>query len=244
MICHHTLRLSLNQHECFVNTQYIINTSLSYLPLPTPNGQQVSVLLEELRAIYPQANISYDVEKINISLNTQKEPWFLKMNPNGRIPVLIDRSRDNFAVFETAAILLYLAQHYDPEYKFWFNPSTNPNEYSEMLQWIFFGHGGVGPMQGQSTHFHHAAPEVIPYARKRYFDETKRLYGVLDIRLANRDYLAGEGRGKYSLADIKAFPWVKIHTYAGIEALDEWPSVKAWLERCVARDGVQAGLKV
>ncbi|KAJ3510301.1 hypothetical protein NLJ89_g4760 [Agrocybe chaxingu] len=156
-------------------------------------------------------SIDYDVEKINFAQNTQKEPWFIKLNPNGRIPTIIDRSRNNFAVFETAAINLYLAQHYDKGYVFWFDPTKEPDNYSEMLQWIFFAHGGVGPMQGQANHFNKFAPEDIPYAKKRYTEETKRLFGVLEIRLKDRDYLAGSGRGKYSLADIKAFPWPGSH---------------------------------
>ncbi|KAF9465391.1 glutathione S-transferase [Collybia nuda] len=208
----------------------------------TPNGHQVSVLLEELKAAYPGGNTDYDLEIINMGLGTQKEPWFLKLNPNGRIPVLVDRSQDNFAVFESSAILLYLAQQYDKDHKFWFNPSTNLKEHSEMMQWMFFTHGGIDPMQGQSNHFRHFAP--IPYARDYFLDETKRCYGVLEIRLADRDYLAGEGKGKYSLADIKTFPWVRLHAFTGIETLDEWPNVKAWVRRCEAREGAQAGINL
>ncbi|KJA25084.1 hypothetical protein HYPSUDRAFT_437800 [Hypholoma sublateritium FD-334 SS-4] len=208
----------------------------------TPNGFQVSIFLEELRAIDP--SIDYDVFKIVISTMVQKEPWFIKLNPNGRFPVIVDHSRNDFVVFETAAILLYLAQHYDKNHIFWFNSQSEPDDYSEMLQWIFFGHGGIGPMQGQSHHFQNYAPEVIPYAQKRYLDETKRLYNVLEIRLQDRDWLAGPGRGKYSLADIKSFPWVRRHPFAGIETLDEFPRVKAWVERNYARAGVEAGLKV
>ncbi|KAJ6509882.1 glutathione S-transferase [Mycena vitilis] len=210
---------------------------------PTPNGHKVTIYLEELKALYP--NVDYDVERIDISTNRQKEPWFIKLNPNGRIPVLVDRSRDDFVVFETAAILLYLADHYDKDKKFYFDSKTNPNEYSELLQWIFFAHGGVGPMQGQSNHFQRSAPEDIPYAKKRYVDETKRLYGVLEIRLsADRDWLVGAGRGKLSIADFNVFAWVRIHKYAGIESIDEFPNVKAWVERLLARPGVQVGITV
>jgi len=206
----------------------------------TPNGKQPTILLEELKAAY--GFVDYDIEKINIFRNEQKEPWFIKLNPNGRIPVLVDRSRNNFAVFETAAILLYLEQHYDKEFKFSFDPVKQPDDYSEMLQWIFFVHGGVAPMQGQAGHFNRA-PEDILYAKKRYIDETKRLYGVLEIRLANRKYLAGPGEGTYSVADIKTAPWIRIHTFSGVvETLDEWPNVKAWLARVEERPAVQAGL--
>jgi len=210
---------------------------------PTPNGLKVSVLLEELRAVYGSA-VDYDVHKIDISKNTQKEPWFIKLNPNGRIPVLVDRSRNNFAVFETAAILLYLEKHYDKEKRFVFDEESQPDEFSEMLQWIFFAHGGVGPMQGQANHFNRYAPESIPYAKKRYIDETKRLYGVMEIRLANRDYLAGPGRGTYSIADINVFPWVRRYEFAGIESVDEFPNLKAWIERVNSRETVKAGLAV
>jgi len=99
-------------------------------------------------------------------------------------------------------------------------------------------------MQGQANHFKNAAPEDIPYAKKRYLDEAKRLYNVLEIRLTGRDYLAGPAKGKYSIADLKAFCWVKFHKYAGIDDLDEWPGVKAWVERIDARPAVQVGLNV
>lgn len=212
----------------------------------TPNGVVPSIYLEELKRAYPDSTstFDYDATKIDISTNVQKEDWFIKLNPNGRIPVLIDQSRNNFPVFETSAILLYLAQHYDPEHKFSFSPKGEPNEYSDMIQWLFFAHGGIGPMQGQNHHFNKYAPEDIPYGKKRYLDETKRLYGVLDIRLKDREYLAGAGKGKYSLADIKTFPWIRIHAHAMIPTLDEFPNVKAWVERCVNREAVEVGLKV
>jgi len=103
---------------------------------PTPNGLPISFFLEDLKAINPI--VDYDFVKINIGKNTQKEPWFIKMNPNGRIPVLVDRSRGNFNVFESSAILLYLVQHYDKDFKFWFDAEKDPNDYNEMLQWLFF----------------------------------------------------------------------------------------------------------
>ncbi|EIW61859.1 glutathione S-transferase C-terminal-like protein [Trametes versicolor FP-101664 SS1] len=207
----------------------------------TPNGHKVSVFLEELKAAY---GVEYDVEKIDISKNTQKEPWFIKLNPNGRIPVLVDRNRDNFTVFETAAILLYLQQFYDKENKFGFDKDKAPNDYSELLQWIFFAHGGVGPMQGQANHFNKYAPESIPYAKKRYTEETKRLYGVLEIRLQDRDYLVGPGRGTYSIADINVIAWIRFHKIAGIESLDEWPRLKDWVERSTARPAFQEGVTI
>ncbi|KAG1882591.1 glutathione S-transferase [Suillus subluteus] len=217
----------------------------------TPNGRKVSVFLEELRAVYGE-KVDYDVEKIDIARNVQKEPWFIKLNPNGRIPVLVDRAREDFVVFETAAILLYLEQHYDPERKLGFDPVSQPNDYSDMLQWMLWAHGGVGPMQGQglaANHFNRFAPVDIPYAKNRYILETKRLYGVMEIRLTDRDYLAGPGRGVYSAADINVFPWrvpalINVHQFAGVESLDEWPTLQMWFGRIEARKAVQDGLAI
>jgi len=207
---------------------------------PTPNGKKVTAFLEELKLAYP--GIDYEVEKIDISKDIQKEPWFIKLNPNGRIPVLVDTNRNDFVIFETAAILLYLQQHYDNDNKFGFDPVTEPNDYSEALQWILFAHGGVGPMQGQLNHFNKFAPEKLPYAINRYLNETKRLYGVLQIRLEDRDWLAGPGRGKFSVADINVLPWIRIHAFSGVETLDEWPALKAWVARTEERPGVAKGV--
>ncbi|KIJ69987.1 hypothetical protein HYDPIDRAFT_104656 [Hydnomerulius pinastri MD-312] len=216
---------------------------LLFYTAPTPNGHKVSIMLEELKAAYGDA-IKYEVEKIDISTNRQKEPFFIALNPNGRIPVIVDRSHkpEPFPVFESAAILLYLVRKYDTEGRFSF-PAGSDDE-SEMLQWIFFAHGGVGPMQGQAHHFRHYAPEDIPYGKKRYTDETFRLYNVLNIRLEGRDYLAGPGKGKLSVADINVVPWVRIYKHAGIENLDALPNVKAWLERILDRPAVKAGIAV
>ncbi|KAI0035338.1 glutathione S-transferase-like protein [Vararia minispora EC-137] len=208
----------------------------------TPNGYKVSVFLEELKAAY--GGPDYDTHAFNIWENKQKEPWFIAINPNGRIPAITDRSRNNFNVFESAAILLYLAQHYDKEKRFTFDPVTEPDDYSEMLQWIFFAHGGVGPMNGQANFFTHYAPEKIPYAINRYVNETKRLYSVLEIRLKDRDYLAGPGRGKYTIADSNLWGWIHIHAYSITPTLDEWPVLKAWYNRLAARPAHQAGLNV
>ncbi|KAJ4464829.1 glutathione S-transferase C-terminal-like protein [Lentinula aciculospora] len=223
---------------------------------PTPNGFKVAVFLEELRNTY---GFSYEVQPVNVAKEEQKEPWFIAINPNGRIPAIVDRSRNDFVVFETAAILIYLQQHYDTENKFGWDTKDNADEYSEMLQWIFFAHGGVGPMQGQLNHFRNAASEVVPYALNRqfrissyvrpshaslmpvadvgYLNEVKRLYGVLDIRLGqDRDYLAGPGRGMYSIADMNVLPWLRIREYSGLENLDEWPNVKRWCDNTLTRD--------
>ncbi|GAB1526244.1 hypothetical protein RhiTH_009411 [Rhizoctonia solani] len=209
----------------------------------TPNGHKVSIALEELKEAY---NFQYEVYKIDFHKTEQKEPWFLKINPNGRIPALVDRSRDNFAVFESAAILLYVAQHYDVERKFSYDPVIDPDLYSEQLQWLFFTHGGIGPMQGQAGHFYRYAVEKIPYAINRYINETKRLYSVLNDRLVDREYLVGLGKGKYGIADINTYPWVRFSSWVGIESLEEFPNldIKAWVKRISERPQVKSGLDI
>jgi glutathione S-transferase len=180
---------------------------------------------------------------MNLSALEQKEPWYLKLNPNGRIPTLVDRARDNFAVFETAAILLYLQEHYDKDNKFGWDSKENPEEFSQTLQWLFFVNSGVGPMQGQLGHFTWA-PVDIPYAKQRYFDETKRLYGVLESRLSqDRDWLVGPGRGKYTIADINGMGWVRSAPRLGID-FNEFPNVKKWHDAVTSRPGFNAGVNV
>ncbi|KAE9407755.1 hypothetical protein BT96DRAFT_914425 [Gymnopus androsaceus JB14] len=192
--------------------------------------------------------ISTTSESIDISKNVQKEPWFLKMNPNGQIPVLVDRSRNDHVVSESGAILLYLQQHYDTDNKFGWDAKANPDEYIEVLQWIFFAYWGIGPMQNQLQHFN-TVPEKIPYAIDRYLNETKRLYGVLEIRLGSgegeRDWLVGPGPGCIpSLISMSYRGKVYYSAYAGIESLDEWPNLKKWLERACARPSSAAGLHI
>ncbi|OJT08078.1 Disulfide-bond oxidoreductase YfcG [Trametes pubescens] len=236
--------------------RYSTATSPSAKPLSlytwrTPNGRKVSIFLEELKAHY---GLAYDVHPVDISTGAQKAPSFLRLNPNGRIPVLVDANRSSgspgHAVFESGAILLYLAQHYDTLRTFAADPQADAETYSEVLQWLFFTHGGIGPMQGQAGHFVRAAPEDIPYAKKRYIDETKRLYGVLDVRLKDREWLTGPDKGTYSIADMNALPWVTVHGFIEIETLDEWPNVKglhceqAWVERAMERPAVKAGMQV
>ncbi|KAG6826633.1 hypothetical protein H0H93_016347, partial [Arthromyces matolae] len=200
---------SLNQgQQRFTSSTRKLNARRVEHPLllytaATPNGRKVSALLEELKG---EIGLQYDVHKVTLSNDEQKEPWFIKLNPNGRIPVLVDPNREKFAIFESAAILLYLEHFYDLKRIFSFNPMKQPNLYSEMLQWIFWAHGGLGPMSGQANHFRRAAPMQIPYAQQRYTNETRRLYGVMELRLADRQYLAGSGEGKYSIADINAHP--------------------------------------
>eukprot|EP01120_Amphizonella_sp_Union-15-10_P006710 TRINITY_DN219_c0_g2_i2.p1 TRINITY_DN219_c0_g2~~TRINITY_DN219_c0_g2_i2.p1 ORF type:complete len:241 (-),score=73.19 TRINITY_DN219_c0_g2_i2:7-681(-) len=194
----------------------------------TPNGWKVSIILEEL-------GIPYNLHHIQMSKNEQKEEWFLKINPNGRIPAIIDHSNEDFAVFESAAILIYLAE------KFPGGEKLLPKDFkhrSEVLQWSFFQMGGVGPMQGQANHFTKYAPEKIEYAIKRYQDETRRLYSVLERALEGKEYLVNN---QYSVADILNFSWVLIHDYCGV-TLDGLPNLKKWVERIAKRPAVVKGI--
>jgi glutathione S-transferase len=155
----------------------------SHSPLPgTPNGVKASILLEELKEAY---NKPYTAQSINISQNTQKQPWYTALNPNGRIPTIVDHDRGAFPVFEGLAILGYLTRHYDPDHRFSF--PVDSDDYSVAEQWMAWQHGGLGPMQGQANHFLRAAPDKIAYGIQRYVGETERLYGVLDKRLEGRD---------------------------------------------------------
>ncbi len=193
---------------------------------PTPNGWKVSIMLEEL-------GLPYEVRVIALDTLEQKEDWFLRINPNGRIPAIVDRDEDDFAVFESGAILVYLAEKTG---KLLPQPAR---ERSVVLQWLMFQMAGVGPMQGQSNVFFRYAPEKIEYAIQRYQKETKRLYTVLDKRLADVEYLAGD----YSIADIATWPWVILHGWAGVE-IDDLPNLRHWLERVGERPAVQAGRAV
>ncbi|KXX81566.1 Disulfide-bond oxidoreductase YfcG [Madurella mycetomatis] len=221
-------------------TGLIAKSGIELLTFGTPNGHKVSVFLEELKEAY---GTDYTVQSINISKNTQKQPWYTALNPNGRIPTIVDHDRGGFVVFEGLAILTYLARHYDPEHKFSF--PIDSDDYSVCEQWISWQHGGLGPMQGQANHFLGAAPEKIPYPTQRYVGETERLYGILDARLAERDYVAGPGpRGTYSIADMSLVGWVNISRYSGLDVPGQFPHVQAWYDRLLARPAVQRGLTV
>lgn len=193
---------------------------------PTPNGWKVSILLEEI-------GLPYRVHAIQLLENEQKQEGFLRINPNGRIPAIVDRDEGDFAVFESGAILLYLAEKTG---RLW---PADRKQRSLVTQWLMFQMAGVGPMQGQAHVFLRYAPERIDYAIRRYQTETKRLYTVLDHRLAQAEYLAGE----YSLADIATWPWVFFHSWAGIE-LDDLPHLARWLRAVGERPAVQRGRDV
>ncbi|EPG65784.1 glutathione S-transferase family protein [Leptospira wolffii] len=193
----------------------------------TPNGKKVSIMLEEL-------GLPYNVHPINLGKLEQKEEWYLKINPNGRIPAIVDTDNGNFPVFESGAILIYLAEKTGK-----FLPK-DPKERSIAIQWLMFQMGGVGPMQGQANHFIKFAPEKIPYAMKRYYDETKRLYSVLERRLSESEYLAGN---ELSVADIATWPWVKGRSYIDL-GLEDYPKLKAWEEKLGNRPGFIKGSEI
>ena len=181
-------------------------------------------MLEELA-------LPYQAVWLNLGELQQREPWFLKINPNGRIPAIVDRDEDDFAVFESGAILLYLAEKTGR-----LLPSETKAR-STVLQWLMFQMGGVGPMQGQANVFYRYAAEKIDYAINRYRRETRRLYEVLDTRLENNEYLAGE----YSIADIATWPWVTGHEWAGV-SLGGLEQLQRWERLIAARPAVQRGI--
>ena len=193
---------------------------------PTPNGWKASIMLEE-------TGLPYTVQAIDLGKLVQKEPWFLAINPNGRIPAVVDRDAGDFAVFESGAILVYLAEKTGK-----LLPADAKGR-SVAIQWLMFQMGGVGPMQGQANVFFRYAPDKIQYAIDRYQNETRRLYEVLDRRLSQVEYLAGD----YSIADVATWPWVSIHGWAGV-SIDGLPHLSRWIETVGARPAVQAGRAV
>jgi glutathione S-transferase len=193
---------------------------------PTPNGWKASIMLEEI-------GVPYTVHPIDLGALEQKEPGYLEINPNGRVPTIVDRDADDFAVFESGAILLYLAE------KTGRLLAGEPRQRFVAIQWLMFQMGGVGPMQGQANVFFRYAPEKIQYAIDRYHNETRRLYTVLDRRLGEAEYLAGD----YGIADIATWPWVSIHAWAGVE-VEGLPHLERWIEAVGARPAVQRGRAV
>lgn len=193
---------------------------------PTPNGWKVSVALEEL-------GLPYQVRPIDLSKNEQKEEWFLALNPNGRIPVIVDHDNGDFAVFESGAILVYLAEKAGKLLP------QEPKERSRVLQWLMFQMGGVGPMMGQANVFYRYAPEKIEYAIQRYQRESRRLFEVLERRLKDHEFLTEE----YSIADIANWCWVHTYKWSG-SSVEGLPGVQRWLEAIAARPAVQRGKAV
>lgn len=192
----------------------------------TPNGQKISIALEEL-------GLPYTVHALRFDQLEQKTAEYLKINPNGRIPALVDRANDDFAVFESGAILLYLAEQTGQ-----LLPQDAKGR-SLVTQWLMLQMGGIGPMQGQANVFFRYYPEKLQGPIERYQHETRRLYEVLDSRLAEVEYLAGD----YSIADIATYPWVRIHDWAGV-AVDGLVHLQRWMTTMAARPAVQRGLLV
>jgi GST-like protein len=191
----------------------------------TPNGHKVTMFLEEV-------GLPYKILPINIGKGEQFDPVFLAIAPNNRIPAIVDHAPANgtgpISIFESGAILLYLAEKTG---KFL---ATDLATRTETLQWLFWQMGGLGPMAGQNHHFAGYAPEKIPYAITRYVKETNRLYGVLDRRLAERPYLAGD----YSIADMASYPWIVPHERQG-QKLEDFPNLKRWFDAIASRPATQ-----
>jgi len=192
----------------------------------TPNGWKASIMLEEV-------GLPYAVKALRLDKLEQKQEAFLRINPNGRIPAIVDRDEGDFPVFESGAILLYLAEKTGK-----LLPPDRKGR-SRAIQWLMFQMSGVGPMQGQANVFFRYAPERIEYAIQRYQNETKRLYTVLDRQLADHEYLAGG----YSIADVATWPWVSIHGWAGV-AIDDLPHLQRWIALVGERPAVQRGRAV
>ena len=192
----------------------------------TPNGFKVSIALEEL-------GLPYKVIPLDFATMEQKKPEFLAINPNGRIPAIVDRDNGDFAVFESGAILIYLAEKTGKLLP------QDPKRRSQAIQWLMSQMGGVGPMMGQANAFYRYFPEKIPAAIERYQKEGRRLFEVLDGHLAHHEYLADE----YSIADIATWPWVRIHDWSGI-SIEGLVLLQAWMARMEARPACQKGITI
>ena len=189
----------------------------------TPNGQKASIMLEE-------CGLPYNVHPVNISKDEQFAPDFLKISPNNKIPAIVDTDT-GYSVFESGAILIYLAEKTGR-----FLPQEPKLRY-QTLEWLMFQMGGVGPMLGQAHHFLRFNPGKAPYAEERYGNEAKRLYGVIDRRLADSRFLACHD---YTIADIATWPWIARHEWQGVR-LDDFPGVRRWYDEIRARPAVQRG---
>ena len=191
----------------------------------TPNGRKASIMLEEVE-------LPYNVHKIDITKNDQFTPEYVAINPNSKIPSIIDQET-GITVFESGAILIYLAEKTGK-----FLPIDQKGRF-QVLEWLMLQMGGVGPMFGQLNHFKKFAKEKIPYAIERYEKETLRLYGVLDKQLADKEYLCSD----YSIADIATYPWLAVYEFQGL-TLDNHPNLKRWVEAVQQRKAVQRGMIV
>ena len=196
---------------------------------PTPNGHKVHIMLEEI-------GLEYRVIPVDINQGAQFEPDFLAISPNNKMPAMVDHDGpdgESYSLFESGAILMYLADKTDQ-----LLPKNMAQRY-DVIQWLMFQMGSIGPLLGQTHHFRVYAPEKIPYAVDRYTNEAARLYSVMDRRLAESEYLAGE----YSIADIACFPWLRRPERQG-QSHDDYPNLKRWFDAIAARPAVQRGVEV
>ena len=192
----------------------------------TPNGYKASIVLEELE-------LAYQMHALNLGAGEQKQPEFLLISPNGRIPAIVDREAGDFSVFESGAILVYLAE------KTGRLLPTEAKKRSQVMQWLMFQMGGIGPMMGQANVFFRYFDEKLPKVIARYQNESKRLFTVLEVRLKDREYLAGE----FSIADIANWAWVRSHGWSGVE-IDDLPNLQRWVNRIYERPACQRGIEV
>ena len=195
---------------------------------PTSNGRKINIMVEEI-------GVEYKIHPIPIGKDAQFTPEFTALNPNQKIPAIVDQDGPGgkpYTLFESGAILMYMGEKHGQLF-----PQEMAKRY-EVTQWLMFQMGGVGPIFGQTHHFRRAAPEKVPYGIERYTKETRRLWGVMDGRLADNEWLAV---GEFTIADIAVFPWTMRYEWQGI-SLDEFPNVKRWFEAVDARPGVQRGL--
>lgn len=198
---------------------------IDFYTWPTPNCRKVSILLEEL-------GLPYETHPVDINDGAQHKPEFLAISPNNKVPAIVDRDT-GFALFESGAILLYLAEKHGK-----FLPK-DPQARADVTQWLMWQMGGLGPMAGQAHHFLKNNPGKAPYAEERFKTETARLYRVLNQQLDGRDYICGD----YSIADIACWPWVSRHEWHQVDLAD-YPNVRAWYRRILSRDAVQKGYHV
>jgi glutathione S-transferase/GST-like protein len=192
----------------------------------TPNGHKISIALEEL-------GLPYAVHPLKLTAGEQKQPWFLAINPNGRIPAIIDCDAGDFAVFESGAILIYLAE------KMGRLLPADPQSRSRVIQWLMFQMGGIGPMMGQANVFYRYFPQKIQPAIDRYQGEVRRLFNVLNGQLKDHEYLAGD----YSIADIANWAWVRTHNWSGV-GLEGLEHLARWMDAIAARPAAQRGVQV
>ena len=193
---------------------------------PTPNGWKVAMALEELTA-------QYEVQLIDLQSGEQHSNWFLQINPNGRIPVLKTMEKDSTIIFDSNAILLYLAEKFGQ-----LLPSNEPDR-TLVLQWLMFQASGIGPMQGQAVVFERYFPNDVPAARKRYHNETRRLYEVLDVRLSKSEWLARD----FSIADIANWSWIRSHKWARVST-EGLENLERWMEQMRIRPACDRGLNI